>query len=205
VTPKSPVNVGLGSLSNDPDKFNGVYYTQVMSVDGYKGMYVAVLLLIDSVIELSLLLLYCFVCSTSPTELAQLMRSSNTTLAIVLQNCTVALIIYSYANIIHHCTCPHYCFMCRNGWFKSDRHGLCDKLVNEGERYFDPREELSKVECADNLSDFKFYYKTYSDNFLKGNDSLFLSKFCQAYQVQLCIAPTSNLFQFLRYERVITQ
>jgi catalase (peroxidase I) len=38
VTPKSPVNVGLGSLSNDPDKFNGVYYTQVMSVDGYKGM-----------------------------------------------------------------------------------------------------------------------------------------------------------------------
>jgi hypothetical protein len=38
VTPKSPTNVGIGAMSSDPNNFNGIYYTQVMSVDGYKGL-----------------------------------------------------------------------------------------------------------------------------------------------------------------------
>jgi Peroxidase len=37
VTDKSPSSFGLGALSSSPDKFDGSYYTEVTSVDGYKG------------------------------------------------------------------------------------------------------------------------------------------------------------------------
>jgi hypothetical protein len=70
----------------------------------------------------------------------------------------------------------------RNGWFATDRHGLCDTFINKGGSTFDPKLELAKVQCADKNSGFKDIYAKYSANFLKGDDSFFKSQFCLAYQ-----------------------
>jgi hypothetical protein len=73
-------------------------------------------------------------------------------------------------------------FYYSNGWFATDRHGLCDSFKNKGATTFDPTLELAKVVCADKLSDFKDTYAKYSAGFLSGDDSLFKAKFCQAFQ-----------------------
>jgi hypothetical protein len=86
--------------------------------------------------------------------------------------------------LLHYQLCLHCYCSCyyRNGWFATDRHGLCDAFRNRGGSTFDPKLELAKVECADKSSDFKDIYAKYSANFLKGDDSFFKSQFCLAYQ-----------------------
>lgn len=101
---KSPTSQGLGALSGTPDKFDGGYYTEVVTAGGYKGM---------------------------------------------------------------------------NGWFESDRHGLCNELPAGS--------ELQKRVCKTSDSPLLVHYKKYSDNFLKNNDEPFRKDFCQALQAMSTI------------------